>query len=66
MTDRNYLDEAIRILKGESLLLPQVEHLQALNESRVFWRDSAFAARSPLPVVRHQQLLRREQERRAS
>lgn len=49
MIERNFLDEAIRILKGESLLLPQVEHLQALNESRVFWRTSALGHQSKLP-----------------
>lgn len=35
---RNFLDEAIRIIKGQSMLLPQIEHLQALNDSRIYWR----------------------------
>jgi hypothetical protein len=39
---RNYLDEALRIIKGTSLLQPQVEHLIALNESRVYWRTSSL------------------------
>jgi hypothetical protein len=42
-TERNYLEEAIRILKGESLLLPEPAHLIALNESRVYWRTAALA-----------------------
>jgi hypothetical protein len=40
--DRNYLEEALRILRGQSLLQPQVEHLQALNESRIYWRTSSL------------------------
>ncbi len=46
--DRNFLEEAIHIVKGESLLLPTPEHLQALNDSRRYWRDAALAQK---PVV---------------
>ncbi len=40
--ERNYLEEAIRILKGESILQPEPAHLAALNESRIYWRTAAL------------------------
>jgi hypothetical protein len=39
--DRDFLEEARRILRGDSLLQPQIEHLRALNDSRTFWRQAA-------------------------
>lgn len=30
--ERNYIDEAFRILKGTTMLLPEKRHLEALNE----------------------------------
>ncbi len=39
---RNYLEEAIRILKGESILQPEPAHLAGLNESRLYWRTAAL------------------------
>ena len=40
--DRNFLEEAIAIVKGESLLRPEPEHLEALNDSRRYWRNAAL------------------------
>jgi hypothetical protein len=57
--ERNYLDEAIRILKGESLLQPEVAHLRALNESRLYWRAAALGHQSAAQKVA-------QAERRAS
>ena len=39
---RNFLEEAHRIARGESMLRPEPEHLRALIDSRDFWRDAAL------------------------
>jgi hypothetical protein len=33
MDERNFYEEAIQIISGASMLLPQAEHLKALHES---------------------------------
>jgi hypothetical protein len=43
---RDYLQEALLIVRGASMLLPERQHLIALNESRIAWRDHACAERS--------------------
>lgn len=58
---RNYLEEAVRIARGESMLLPQIEHLRALNESRVYWRTVALGHQIQPP-----QTLTPQPERRPS
>ncbi len=57
--DRDYLEEALRIVRGDSLLLPQVEHLQALNDSRVYWRTAVLDKRAKVEAERerHEHLL---------
>ena len=35
---RNFLEEALLILRGDSMRLPELQHLIAINESRVYWR----------------------------
>jgi hypothetical protein len=51
---RNYLKEAVRIARGETLMVPEREHLQALHESRVLWMqivaESDMAAALSAPV----------------
>lgn len=43
---------ALRILRGESELMPQREHLQAVNESREAWRREALLMLTELERLR--------------
>lgn len=49
--DRNYLEESLAILNGTSRMLPEKQHLIALNESRVMWRKSYWQIAKTLPAA---------------
>lgn len=44
------LGEASLILKGSTRQEPEVRHLRALNESRLYWREAAMTRRHVPPV----------------
>lgn len=52
MTDHehNDLDEAACMLKGRTHQTPELRHLRAINESRIYWREAAMSRRHVPPV----------------
>lgn len=46
---REYLTEALAILNGTTRMLPERQHLIALNESRISWRKAYWQISKELP-----------------
>lgn len=44
------LDEASCMLRGVTMQQPELRHLRAINESRIYWREAAMTRRHVPPV----------------